>query len=172
MIEVLLWLSRLWLVLLSSVILLLTFTIMLYARHEHHSKLSTKSTSTSPIKPSARRCNTAQQSPIRRKTIAILLRKTNIASPVGAQAPLAIPKLWRSYSGASYIPSTLRGEGLGESGGALLMKEGRGGWGKTSHDGKSKTSSPRRAVGERITPSSEEFFKDFFTKVKPSQVGE
>jgi len=51
----------------------------------------------------AKRCNTAQKSPIRRKKI--------IASPVGAKAPLAIPKLWRSYSVASYIPFPLRGKG-------------------------------------------------------------
>ena len=93
--------------------------------------------------------------PIRRKTIAILLRKTTIASPVGAQAPLAIPKLWRSYSVASYIPSTLRGEGLGESGGALLMKEGRGGWEKTSHDGQSKNHPHDGAVGKTSTGQSE-----------------
>ena len=47
---------------------------------------------------------------------------SNHRKPFRAQAPLAIPKLWRSYSVASYIPSTLRGEGLGESGGALLGK--------------------------------------------------
>ena len=40
--------------------------------------------------------------------------KKIIASPVGAQAPLAIPKLWRSYSVASYIPRPYgRGVGLG-----------------------------------------------------------
>ena len=35
---------------------------------------------------------------------------------------------FRATGRSGYIPSTLRGEGLGESGGALLMKEGRGGW--------------------------------------------
>ena len=63
--------------------------------------------------PAGRRCNTAQKSPIRRKTIATLLRKKS--SPARrAKAPLAIPKLWRSYSVASYIPRPYgRGVGLG-----------------------------------------------------------
>ena len=52
----------------------------------------------------------------------------------GSDAP---PTLERSGSerraGAFYIPSTMRGEGLGESGGALLQgKEGRGGFRKES----------------------------------------
>ena len=53
-----------------------------------------------------------------RQTIAILLRKQSSAAPLWAQAPLTIPKLWQSYSVASYIPCPLRGKGLGESGGA------------------------------------------------------
>jgi len=43
-----------------------------------------------------------------------------------AQAPLPIPKLWQSYSAASYILSFLRKERLGEKGGAFFNgKEGR-----------------------------------------------
>ena len=98
--------------------------------------------------------------PIRRKTIATLLRKTTIASPVGAQAPLAIPKLWRSYSEASYIPSTLRGEGLGESGGALLMKEGRGGWKNLPTTGQSEK---QTTTGSR---EKENFKKSIFNKTQ------
>jgi len=63
----------------------------------------------------------------------------NHRKPFRAQAPLAIPKLWQSYSVASYIPCPLRGKGLGKRGGAPfgkgdggirkklpLWKEGRG----------------------------------------------
>ena len=74
-----------------------------------------------------RRCNTAQKSPIRRKTIAILLRKKS--SPARrAKAPLAIPKLWRSYSVASYIPRPYgRGVGLGYWGkDPLFVRGGQG----------------------------------------------
>ena len=42
--------------------------------------------------------------------------------PFRAQAPLAIPKLWRRYSRASYIPCPLRGKGLGKRGGAPFGK--------------------------------------------------
>ena len=74
--------------------------------------------------PAGRRCNTAQKSPIRRKTIATLLRKKS--SPARrAKAPLAIPKLWRSYSVASYIPRPYgRGVGLGYWGKAPLFVRG------------------------------------------------
>ena len=74
-----------------------------------------------------RRCNTAQKSPIRRKTIATLLRKKS--SPARrAKAPLAIPKLWRSYSVASYIPRPYgRGVGLGYWGkDPLFVRGGQG----------------------------------------------
>ena len=77
--------------------------------------------------PAGRRCNTAQKSPIRRKTIATLLRKKS--SPARrAKAPLAIPKLWRSYSVASYIPRPYgRGVGLGYWGkGPLFVRGGTG----------------------------------------------
>ena len=77
--------------------------------------------------PTGRRCNTAQKSPIRRKTIATLLRKKS--SPARrAKAPLAIPKLWRSYSVASYIPRPYgRGVGLGYWGkDPLFVRGGQG----------------------------------------------
>ena len=77
--------------------------------------------------PAGRRCNTAQKSPIRRKTIATLLRKKS--SPARrAKAPLAIPKLWRSYSVASYIPRPYgRGVGLGYWGkDPLFVRGGQG----------------------------------------------
>jgi len=46
--------------------------------------------------------------------------------PFRAQAPLPIPKLYGSYSGHSYILSSLREERLGEKGGAFFNgKEGR-----------------------------------------------
>ena len=47
---------------------------------------------------------------------------SNHRKPFRAQAPLAIPKLWQSYSVASYIPCPLRGKGLGKRGGALFGK--------------------------------------------------
>ena len=57
-----------------------------------------------------------------RNSIALLI----IGSPLWAQAPLTIPKLWQSYSVASYILSSLREERLGEKGGAFFNgKEGR-----------------------------------------------
>ena len=77
--------------------------------------------------PAGRRCNTAQKSPIRRKTIATLLRRKS--SPARrAKAPLAIPKLWRSYSVASYIPRPYgRGVGLGYWGkDPLFVRGGQG----------------------------------------------
>ena len=77
--------------------------------------------------PARRRCNTAQKPPIRRKIIAILLRKKS--SPARrAKAPLAIPKLWRSYSVASYIPRPYgRGVGLGYWGkDPLFVRGGQG----------------------------------------------
>ena len=46
----------------------------------------------------------------------------NHRQPFRAQAPLPIPKLWQSYSVASYIPCPLRGKGLGKRGGALFGK--------------------------------------------------
>ena len=52
--------------------------------------------------------------------------------PFRAQASLPIPKLWRRYSRASYILSSLREERLGEKGGAFLNgKEGRVGFRKS-----------------------------------------
>ena len=77
--------------------------------------------------PAGRRCNTAQKSPIRRKTIATLLRRKS--SPARrAKAPLAIPKLWRSYSVASYTPRPYgRGVGLGYWGkDPLFVRGGQG----------------------------------------------
>ena len=47
---------------------------------------------------------------------------SNHRKPFRAQAPLAIPKLWRRYSRASYIPCPLRGKGLGKRGGAPFGK--------------------------------------------------
>ena len=63
------------------------------------------------------------------------------SSPCGfipAKTPLARALMPRqAYSAAvksdgrsGYIPCPLRGKGLGKSGGALLTKEGRGGWEK------------------------------------------
>ena len=85
-----------------------------------------------------RRCNTAQKSPIRRKTIAILLRKKS--SPARrAKALLAIPKLWRSYSVASYIPRPYgRGVGLGYWGKDPLFVRGGQGCRKKSLNGELK----------------------------------
>ena len=62
-----------------------------------------------------------------RKIIATLLRKKS--SPARrAKAPLAIPKLWRSYSVASYIPRPYgRGVGLGYWGkDPLFVRGGQG----------------------------------------------
>ena len=88
--------------------------------------------------PAGRRCNTAQKSPIRRKTIATLLRKKS--SPARrAKAPLAIPKLWRSYSVASYIPRPYgRGVGLGYWGKDPLFVRGGQGCRKKSLNGELK----------------------------------
>ena len=44
-------------------------------------------------------------------------------SPLWVKTPLVLPKLWQSYSVASYILSFLRKERLGEKGGALLAGE-------------------------------------------------
>ena len=75
----------------------------------------------------ARRYNTAKKSQF-------YCDKTIIASPLWARASLTIQNPWQSYSAASYIPCPMRGKGLGKSGGALLMKEGRGGWEKKLFD--------------------------------------
>ena len=88
--------------------------------------------------PAGRRCNTAQKPPIRRKIIAILLRK-KLSPARRAKAPLAIPKLWRSYSVASYIPRPYgRGVGLGYWGKDPLFARGGQGCRKKSLNGELK----------------------------------
>ena len=50
----------------------------------------------------------------------------NHRKPFRAKAPLAIPKLWRRYSRASYIPAFRERGAWGESGALFNGKEGRG----------------------------------------------
>ena len=60
-----------------------------------------------------------------------MLRQTLNTSPLRVKTPLVLPKLWQSWSVASYILSFLRKERLGEKGGAFLKgKEGRVGFRK------------------------------------------
>ena len=60
-----------------------------------------------------------------------MLRQTLNTSPLRVKTPLVLPKLWQSWSVASYILSFLRKERLGEKDGAFLKgKEGRVGFRK------------------------------------------
>ena len=62
-----------------------------------------------------------------------MLRQTLNTSPLRVKTPLVLPKLWQSWSVASYILSFLRKERLGEKGGAFLNgKEGRVGFRKNN----------------------------------------
>ena len=57
------------------------------------------------------------------------IASTPDTSPLWVKTSLVLPKLWQSYSVASYILSSLREERLGEKGGAFLNgKEGRVGF--------------------------------------------
>ena len=62
-----------------------------------------------------------------------MLRQTLNTSPLRVKTPLVLPKLWQSWSVASYILSFLRKERFGEKGGAFLNgKEGRVGFRKNN----------------------------------------
>ena len=54
-----------------------------------------------------------------------MLRQTLNTSPLRVKTPLVLPKLWQSYSVASYILSSLREERLGEKGGTFFGKRDR-----------------------------------------------
>ena len=66
------------------------------------------------------------------------IASTPDTSPLWVKTSLVLPKLWQSYSVASYILSSLRKERLGEKGGAFLNgKEGRVGFRKSYNINKS-----------------------------------